>query len=130
TVTMQQNYAKVAGVCETVAAAQLVEDALQINAGALDRHAVTLCREFEPVPALLIDKHKALQILVNLIRNAKYAVSDAPRTDKVITVRIVPDGEGHIQIQVADNGVGIPQENLTRIFNHGFTTRRDGHGFG
>ena len=29
-----------------------------------------------------------------------------------------------------DNGIGIPPENLTRIFNHGFTTRKDGHGFG
>jgi signal transduction histidine kinase len=31
---------------------------------------------------------------------------------------------------VSDNGVGIASENLTRIFNHGFTTRKDGHGFG
>jgi signal transduction histidine kinase len=31
---------------------------------------------------------------------------------------------------VADNGIGIPAENLTRIFNHGFTTRKNGHGFG
>jgi signal transduction histidine kinase len=35
-----------------------------------------------------------------------------------------------IKVVVADNGIGIPPENLTRIFNHGFTTRKDGHGFG
>jgi signal transduction histidine kinase len=33
-------------------------------------------------------------------------------------------------IRVEDNGIGIPPENLTRIFSHGFTTRPDGHGFG
>ena len=31
---------------------------------------------------------------------------------------------------VSDNGVGIPAENLERVFSHGFTTRKDGHGFG
>jgi signal transduction histidine kinase len=42
----------------------------------------------------------------------------------------VAEHEGRLRISVSDNGVGIPAENLTRIFNHGFTTKRDGHGFG
>jgi signal transduction histidine kinase len=42
----------------------------------------------------------------------------------------VANGEGRIKISVHDNGVGISPENLARIFNHGFTTRKDGHGFG
>jgi C4-dicarboxylate-specific signal transduction histidine kinase len=35
-----------------------------------------------------------------------------------------------VKIVVLDNGVGIPAQNLTRIFSHGFTTRKEGHGFG
>jgi signal transduction histidine kinase len=35
-----------------------------------------------------------------------------------------------VLLSVIDTGVGIAQENLERIFNHGFTTRKDGHGFG
>jgi signal transduction histidine kinase len=42
----------------------------------------------------------------------------------------VANGDGRIKISVTDNGVGISQDNLTRIFNHGFTTKKDGHGFG
>ncbi len=129
-VAMQQDYAQVAGIQENVEITQLVEDALRINAAALDRHSVTIVRQLEPVGAILVDKHKVLQILVNLIRNAKYAVSETGREDKIVTLRTCRTGSSQIGIQVIDNGVGIAPENLTRIFAHGFTTRRNGHGFG
>jgi PAS domain S-box-containing protein len=128
-VAMQQSYAKVAGVKETITAEQLVEDALHINAAALVRHDVHVKKEFQPAPAISTEKHKVLQILVNLIRNAKYAMDDAKPQRKLLTIRIGM-AEGHVRIEVNDNGVGIPPENLTRIFGHGFTTRRNGHGFG
>ncbi|HTD67268.1 MAG TPA: PAS domain S-box protein [Candidatus Limnocylindria bacterium] len=128
-VAMQQSYAKVSGVTETLNISDLVEDALRMNAGALTRHEVKVIREFADVPPVTIDKHKVLQVLVNLIRNAKYACDDSGRSDKRLTVRVA-DGDGRLSIAVIDNGVGIPQENLVRIFNHGFTTRKEGHGFG
>jgi len=127
-VAMQQNYARVAGVTETVKAAEIVEDALRMNAGALARHDIALVRDYSDEPTLSIDKHKVLQILVNLIRNAKYACDDSGRKDKQISLRI-SQREQWVSIAVIDNGIGIPPENLTRIFNHGFTTRKDGHGF-
>jgi len=71
-----------------------------------------------------------LQILINLIRNAKYALDDVERIDKKIVISICAPNERYIQIVVADNGIGISPENLTRIFAHGFTTREGGHGFG
>jgi len=128
-VAMQQNYAKVSGIKEIINVQELVEDALRMNIGSLDHHHVKLAREFEAVPLVNIDKHQVLQVLVNLIRNAKRACQDSDRMDKQLTVRIA-QSEDRIKISVSDNGVGIPPENLTRIFNHGFTTRADGHGFG
>jgi PAS domain S-box-containing protein len=128
-VAMQQNYAKVSGLTEKISVADLVEDALQMNAAALKRHEVAVVREFKDVPVVTVEKHKVLQILVNLIRNAKYACDDSGRTDKRLEVRISSADEG-VRIAVQDNGIGIPPENLTRIFNHGFTTRKQGHGFG
>ncbi|MGA4643096.1 PAS domain S-box protein [Limisphaera sp. 4302-co] len=129
-VAMQQNYARLAGVEEQIEPVQLMEDALRINAAALTRHTITLIREFDPAPPILVDRHKVLQILVNLIRNAKYAVSDSGRPDKRIIARIRREGEEWLILEIEDNGVGIPAENLTRIFTHGFTTRPNGHGFG
>jgi PAS domain S-box-containing protein len=129
TVAMQQSYAKLCGVTETVEVVDLVEDSLRLNAGAFVRHGVTLCREFGEVPPITVDKHKVLQILVNLVRNAKYACDESGRSDKLIILRVEPAPAG-VRICVIDNGVGIPAENMSRLFTHGFTTRVDGHGFG
>jgi PAS domain S-box-containing protein len=128
-VAMQQNYAKSSGVLEPLKVADLVEDALRMDLGAMSRHNVKVERDFAEVPPILTQKHKVLQILVNLIHNAKYACDDSGREDKQINVR-VRNGDGRVKISVIDNGIGIPADNLTRIFNHGFTTRKDGHGFG
>jgi C4-dicarboxylate-specific signal transduction histidine kinase len=71
-----------------------------------------------------------LQILVNVLRNAKYAMDEQDPPVKRLVVRVGMAGADRVKIVVADNGIGIPAENLTRIFNHGFTTRETGHGFG
>jgi C4-dicarboxylate-specific signal transduction histidine kinase len=129
-VAMQQSYAKVSGVTEKVKVEDLVEDALRMNGGSLERHGVEVIRDY-PAAAIEIsvERQKVLQVLVNLIRNAKYACDESGRQEKRLTMRVRQAG-GRVQIGVVDNGVGIPAENLTRIFNHGFTTREDGHGFG
>jgi len=129
-VAMQQNYARVSGIIETLSIRTLLEDALQMHNAALARHGVLVVREYQDVPMISMDKHKVLQILVNLIRNAKYAMDSSARRDKRLTVSIRMNSENFVELSVTDNGIGISQENLTRIFSHGFTTKRDGHGFG
>jgi ligand-binding sensor domain-containing protein/signal transduction histidine kinase len=129
-VAMQQSYAKVAGVTTREDVVHLFEDALRMDEAALRKHGVKLVREFEDgLPQITVDRHKVVQILVNLIRNAQHACDESHRKDKLLTLRL-GNGGGRIKFAVIDNGVGIPPENLTRIFSHGFTTRRDGHGFG
>lgn len=128
-VAMQQSYARRGGVTEMVDVRTLVEDSLRMNEGAFSRHGVTLVRDFEEAPLITVDKHKVLQILVNVIRNAKYACDESGSAEKRVTVR-VRTVNGTMLIAVIDTGVGIPPENLERIFSHGFTTRKGGHGFG
>lgn len=128
-VAMQQTYGRVLGVMETLPPAELMEDALKLNAEGLIRHEIRVDRRYRQVPPVTVDKHKVLQILLNLINNAKYACTHST-DEKIITLRIERPQEGWIRLEVEDNGMGISQENLTRIFQHGFTTRREGHGFG
>ena len=129
-VAMQQNYAKVSGIIESLSIRNLVEDALQMHAAALARHGILVIREYQDVPVISMDKHKVLQILVNLIRNAKYAMDATARRDKRLTISIRMNNENLVELSITDNGIGISEQNLTRIFSHGFTTKRDGHGFG
>ncbi len=129
-VTMQQSFATMVGVVEPLDPVTLMEDSLRMNAGSLVRHEVDCVREFLPVPRVHAEKAKVLQILVNLIRNAKNAVDESGHADKVVTVRIEPGRPGHVRLIVQDNGIGIAPENLGKLFTHGFTTRQGGHGFG
>jgi signal transduction histidine kinase len=125
----QQRFAKVSGVIEEASAVDLVEDALRMEATALGHPGLKLVRDYQARPTVAIEQHKVVEILVNLVRNAKHACEESGRDDKAMTLRITAD-ERCVRIAVIDNGVGIPAENLTRIFNHGFTTRTGGHGFG
>jgi PAS domain S-box-containing protein len=130
-VAMQQNYATVSGMTEMLQAGELVEEALRMSETAFDHQGITLVRRFEPAPPILADRHKVLQILINLIRNAQQALAESSQPDKAIQLAISPvTGNGHVSIKVCDNGVGITDDNLKRIFEHGFTTKKSGHGFG
>lgn len=129
-VAIQQTHGRIMGVIETLPPERLMEDAAKLYAEALDRHHIVVARHYAPVPPLAVDKHKVLQILLNLINNAKYACSEGRTQDRIITLSVSSPDADRIRMEVTDNGMGIAPENLTRIFQHGFTTRRKGHGFG
>lgn len=128
-IAVQQSNAGLSGLVEKVSLAELFEDAIRINSASMGRHGINIIRQLDEMPPVLIEKQKVMQILVNLIANAKYAVIENDLDEKHITVSIA-QVDDQVRIQVIDNGVGIPGENLARIFSHGFTTRKGGHGFG
>ena len=139
-VALQQSYASASGVVESVNLVELVEDALRVNLTSIQRHRFVIHREFASVPKVSVDKHKVIQILVNLVSNAMHAtkVHNGPAGTPVannLRLRIEranhPSGDAdRVRLQVIDSGVGIEAANLAKIFTHGFTTRTDGHGFG
>jgi C4-dicarboxylate-specific signal transduction histidine kinase len=129
-VSTQQTYAKLSGLIERVSLSELVEDAIRIIQPGFDRHNIRLTRDFQTVPLADMDKHKVLQILLNLLRNAKQAISDSQSAQRQIRIATCQHGVDRVRIEIRDTGVGIPAENLTRIFAQGFTTKAGGHGFG
>jgi signal transduction histidine kinase len=129
-VSTQQEHARAAGIIEPVAVSQLIDDALRLQGGSFEQQGIQVQTEYAPIPSVLVDRHKLLQILINLLTNARHAVRDSSRQDKRILIRVGPTPAGRLRIEVADNGVGIPPENLPLLFSQGFTTKKTGHGFG
>jgi len=129
-IQLQQSYSKTKGLIEPTSIAELIEDAIQINAESLSRNNVEVRREIANLPAIMLDRHKVLQILTNLISNGIYALSKSNKDEKTLTISVVNLDKDYIRIEVCDNGIGIPKKNMTRIFEHGFTTKKKGHGFG
>lgn len=129
-VAVQQNYAGGAGFVEEVDLAELLDDAVQIDAASLARHKIEVVRDYAELPRARVDKQKFLQIIVNLLSNAKQAVIEGPTEERRITIRLFRSSDNRIHVEVGDNGIGIEARNLTRIFSQGFTTRKEGHGFG
>ncbi|SFW39236.1 MULTISPECIES: sensor histidine kinase [Pseudomonas] len=129
-VATQQSYAGNASVLEPGSLRELVEDVVRICDVSLARHHITLVKEFSDIPQMPLDKHRVLQILVNLINNAKQALDAGVNRPPQIILRLKVVDEGRVRVEVEDNGEGIAQDNLARVFEHGFTTRVDGHGFG
>jgi signal transduction histidine kinase len=130
-VATQQAYARVSGLNEPFSLAELADDAIRILEAGLTGRRIDLRRDYEQVPEMDSDKHRVLQILLNLLRNARQAIDEAGRPDqRLIRVRIRRHGRDRVRLEVKDSGVGLSQQNLTRIFTHGFTTKQGGHGFG
>lgn len=129
-VAMQQSYGRISGVKQKINPEQLMEDAYTFNAAALSRNDIKVYRFFTSVPPVTVDKHKVLQILLNLISNAQHACISGGEQEKHIILRVFSPDRKILRMQVEDNGMGILPENMKRIFQHGFTTRQSGHGFG
>jgi PAS domain S-box-containing protein len=129
-VATQQSYAGGSSLIEPVQICDLAEDALRMSGEALTRHRVAVVKEFAQVPVVRLDRARVLQIMVNLISNAKNAMESLVDGSRQITLRVEALAGASLRVSVKDEGEGILAENLTRIFVHGFTTRKGGHGFG
>ena len=129
-VATQQRYAGIAGVAESVSLAALLQDAERLSAISFQQQGIVVVRDFSDLPEIMLEKQKLLQVLVNLLRNAFQAIEEAKPEAGQLTLRIRMNGPDRVCVDVADNGMGIAQENVIKIFSHGFTTKKQGRGFG
>jgi two-component system, NtrC family, sensor kinase len=129
-VSLQQAYTRVGGVTETLSLATVVEESIRLMEGQLTRSRITLKKELTEIPPMPMDRHKILQILTNLLKNAEESIRQAGEKSGLILVRLLPSGPEKVLVQVLDNGVGIEAAELNQLFTFGYTTKHDGHGFG
>ncbi len=128
-VSLQQSYGKSSGFLQPARPHEIIDEAVRLNSLLLQRGDVKVVLNYQDCPQVLLDKQKILQILVNLIGNAQHALASGPSTEHVLTITLARR-EQQLSVSVSDTGSGIAPENLAKIFTHGFTTKKDGHGFG
>jgi signal transduction histidine kinase len=126
----QQDYAGRSGVLESVSLAEQIESAIAMTGRNVAGAEIEIVREYEDLPPLYADRHRLMEILVNLFQNARQSLQSPDVAVRRLSVRLRSSGADRVEIEVADTGVGIPEANLARIFTHGFTTKKTGHGFG
>ncbi|WP_224240902.1 ATP-binding protein [Hyalangium gracile] len=130
-INMQQKHARTVGAMETVSVPQLIDEALRLHAVSFERMSIRIERDFAAVPLIVTDRHRLLQILLNLLNNARQALAGSEPKDKRLRLRVgLAEAGGQLFIEVSDNGQGIAPEHLPRLFTQGFTTKKEGHGFG
>ncbi|MDH5493316.1 MAG: ATP-binding protein [Myxococcales bacterium] len=126
----QQEYARSVPVLEETPLAPVLDKAILLSGASPSSKGIHIERSYDDERIVRVDVHKLMQILVNLLTNARHAVAGNAPGDRRIEVRIEPDAHASIAISVSDNGGGIAPGHLARLFDHGFTTKADGHGFG
>lgn len=131
-INTQQTYARSGFHSEGLNISELVDDALKIQDASLAKWGVKLHKRFTDLPECTGQKSKLLQVITNLIKNAKEAMTDNDNYNKPkeLTIETGMLNANVLYLKIKDNGCGINENQLSKIFGHGFTTKQEGHGFG
>ena len=129
-VSAQQSMAIPAGLQVQVNLTDILDQAFATRSDALKNAEISVVREFDDIPAIWTDQHKVMQILANLIKNAEEAIGESATSSRQLTLRVGAFADDWVFVEVQDSGVGIAEEDVAKLFQHGFTTKKDGHGFG
>ena len=108
---------------------EIINDALTMQSGTTERYNINVQKNFNEIPKVNVQKVKLVHILINLIRNAKDSMLEIPAEQRILRFTTERNG-AFTYIKVTDSGHGISREDLNKIFTHGYTTKKDGHGFG
>jgi NO-binding membrane sensor protein with MHYT domain len=129
-ISVQQDLSKTKSLDQVAAIATLLEEAILLNGFDYSRDNIVIEKKFAKIKPVLVNKIKLMQVLVNLLHNARDALADPAILKKKLTLEVGAVDKNTIFIRIVDNGVGIADKNIKKIFTHGFTTKESGHGFG
>jgi CheY-like chemotaxis protein len=108
----------------------ILEKTLDLLEPALHADSIDVVKELTPnLPYVMADFHQLQQVLTNLINNAHQAMN-AEHSGGTLTLRTLVRGDHRVSVEVKDNGPGIPQDVLPKIFDPFFSTKKQGRGTG
>jgi signal transduction histidine kinase len=125
----QQNNAKTERIREKTNIKSLIDDAIKILESLIINNKIIISKDYSGCPDLILPKAKLLQIFINLIKNAIESILESRKKERKIEIKAFYKND-EITLIFKDNGLGISRKNLKKIFNFGFSTKNQGHGFG
>ncbi len=128
-IAVQQSYAGVSGLVEKIVLSDMMDDVLKMHSEMFRKYKIKISKKYSKTKPILIEKGKLIQVFVNLLKNAKESLGTIDEKGRTITINILEDKQ-HQTVEITDNGAGISKDNLTKIFSYGFSTKKDGKGFG
>ena len=131
-IVSHQTMAKSLGKAERVELVDVLSHAMELSFQPGDAKWITIHRDYQEVPTVLVDQHQLLQILVNLLRNAKQAMRQQTQEFHQLSLGVnYQDAQKtSVVLTIHDSGIGIAPEHLSKMFTRGFTTKQDGNGIG
>lgn len=128
-IAAQQSYASAGMHADRISLSDVIDNALALQSGSIEKHGLTVEKSIQDVDPVIVQRTKLIHVLVNIFKNAKESMAGNPAKEKKISIKVWQD-DCYIYLSVTDNGSGISRKYLDRIFTHGFTTKKSGHGFG
>lgn len=125
-----QNYAKGGLYSERVNVFTAIDAALKIQESNLLKKKIKIEKKYTDVESIVAQKSKLIHIFINILKNGAEALVKKPLDDRKITIEVSRNSSKDVIIRIADNGMGIRKDDLKKIFQYGFSTKDDGHGFG
>jgi len=131
-IASHQTMAKSAGQAEQISLVDVLSHAMELSFQPGDAKWMTIRRDYQEMPTVLVDQHQLLQVLVNLLRNAKQAMRQQAQASHELNLNVQYQGEDRTSVvmTIQDSGIGIAPEHLSKMFTRGFTTKKDGNGIG
>ncbi|TVQ01362.1 MAG: GHKL domain-containing protein [Balneolaceae bacterium] len=128
-ISAQQTYAGASMKTSQTSLDEMIEKSLSLQAGSIERHGLIVKKNLKATSPIMAHRSKLIHVLVNIFKNAKEAMAELPPEEKKLFIKTWQDHES-VYLSIADNGPGLKQESLKKIFSQGFTTKKNGHGFG
>ena len=108
----------------------MIEHVLMLLRPDIEASNISVNCSVKPDLTVNIDREQIEQVIINIVKNAVQALAAAEKENKSLTITAMPNEGGGAFISVADNGTGIEEEALKKIFIPFFTTKKNGSGIG
>jgi signal transduction histidine kinase len=112
---------------QKVEVASIFEETLQLLRPQIEKQRIVVQKEFQTLPPIMMDREQIKQVILNLLLNAVQAMI---KGGHLALKGHIPTDERWVKLLIQDSGVGIPPEDMNKLFDPFFSTKEGGIGLG